>query len=181
MNTWNVLLVGAALAMDASGVALSIGINCQVPGSRKIRFILAFAFFQFLFAFVGARLGLFINQSIAALPTMVGGIAIIIVGALMIREGAEDESECILIKPWMEVILGVSVSIDALVVGITALYSRGDMIFTDGLLIGLVTFILVGLAFVLCRYLQDMPIVTRYADYIGGVILLLFGLKMLLL
>lgn len=181
MNTWNVLLVGAALAMDASGVALSIGINCQVSGSKKIRFILAFAFFQFLFAFIGAAMGLFIHQNITVLPTLLGGIAVMAVGALMIREGAEDKAECILVKPWMEVILGISVSIDALVVGITALYSRGDYIFTDGLLIGLVTLVLVALAFLLSRFLQDTPIVTRYADYIGGVILVVFGLKMIFL
>ena len=164
--------------MDACGVALSIGINCRVSGSKKVRFILAFAFFQFLFAFLGSAMGLFINRNIAALPTLLGGIAVMIVGLLMIREGAGDNEGCILVKPWMEVILGVSVSIDALVVGITALYSRGDLIFTDGLLIGLVTLILVTLAFLLSRFLQDTPIVTRYADYIGGVILLAFGLKM---
>ena len=52
MNITNVAIIGGALAMDACGVALSIGINCQVTTSKKIRFILAFAFFQFFLAFV---------------------------------------------------------------------------------------------------------------------------------
>lgn len=181
MNTWNVLLIGAALAMDACGVALSIGINCQVGPAKKIRFILSFAFFQFFLAYLGAALGLIINQRIVALPAVIGGIAVLVVGALMIREGAEDKDECILVRPWMEIILGISVSIDAMVVGITALYSRGEYIFGDGLLIGLVTLVLVTAAFFLSKALQNTPLVTKYADYIGGVILVVFGLKMLFL
>lgn len=181
MNIWNVALIGGALAMDACGVALSIGINCQVGTSKKIRFILAFAFFQFFLAFAGAVLGRFINQNVFALPTLIGGIAIIIVGILMLKEGAEDKDDCILIKPWMEVVLGISVSIDAMVVGITALFSRGDYIFTDGLLIGLITLVLVTLAFLFSRLLRKTPVVTKYADYLGGVVLVLFGLKMVFL
>ena len=52
----------------------------------------------------------------------------------------------------MALILGVSVSIDALVVGITALFSRGDYIFSDGLLIGDYP-VLVTIAFILSRHL----------------------------
>ena len=52
---------------------------------------------------------------------MVGGIAIAIVGILMIKEGVEDteEDETLLLKKGMVLILGVSVSIDAFVVGFT--------------------------------------------------------------
>lgn len=181
MNTYNVLLIGIALAMDACGVALSVGIHCQVSNGKRLRFMGAFAFFQFLFAFLGASLGKFINQSLVALPSVLGGIAILIVGILMFREGLEDQEECILVKPWMEVILGISVSIDALVVGITALFSRGEYILQDGILIGLVTFILVAIAFLLSKALAHNSWVTKYADYMGGVILMVFGLKMLFL
>ncbi|KAF5062303.1 manganese efflux pump MntP [anaerobic digester metagenome] len=178
MNSWNVLLMGVALAMDACGVALSIGINCQVDRLKKVRFALSFAFFQFAFAFIGAALGRLINQEIAAVPTLIGGLAILGVGIMMIREGAQQKEECILIKPGMEIVLGVSVSIDAMIVGITALYSRGEYILQDGLLIGVVTLILVSLAFVLSKRLQSAPLVTKYADFIGGAILLVFGLRM---
>ena len=181
MNITNVAIIGGALAMDACGVALSIGINCQVTTSKKIRFILAFAFFQFFLAFVGAVADRYINSNIFALPSVIGGIAIVLVGLMMLKEGAEDQSDCILIRPFMEIILGISVSIDALVVGFTGLYSRGNAIFTDGLLIGFITLILVTLAFLCSRILRKTPMVTKYADYLGGFVLVLFGLKMVFL
>jgi putative Mn2+ efflux pump MntP len=78
-------------------------------------------------------------------------------------------------------ILGVSVSIDALVVGITALFSRGDYIFSDGLLIGGITLVLVTIAFILSRHLQKMTFIAKYSDYLGGIILILFALKMMFL
>lgn len=181
MNIWNVALIGVALAMDACGVAMSIGLNCQVKLVNKVKFALSFAFFQFLFAFGGAFLGKFINSNIVALPTLLGAVAILIVGILMIKEGMGEKDECILIKPGMALIIGVSVSIDALVVGITALFSRGDFIFTDGILIGVITLALVSLAFILTKYLQKMTFISKYSDYLGGIILILFSLKMMFL
>lgn len=181
MDIWNVALIGVALAMDACGMAISIGINCQVEFINKVKFALSFAFFQFLFAFGGAFLGRFINSNIVALPSLIGAIAILAVGIMMIREGMEDKAECILIKPGMALILGVSVSIDALVVGITALFSRGDYIFSDGLLIGGITLVLVTIAFILSRHLQKMTFIAKYSDYLGGIILILFALKMMFL
>ena len=46
-----------------------------------------------------------------------------LVGVVMIREGFENKGKCPLLKPKMYFILGVSVSIDAMVVGFTALNS----------------------------------------------------------
>lgn len=181
MNIYNIILIGVALAMDACGVALSVGINCEVSAQRRIRFALSFAFFQFFFAFLGATAGRFINDSIVALPSILGGVAILIVGLLMIKEGREQNEECILVKPYMEIILGISVSIDAMVVGLTALFNRGDYILRDSLIIGGVTWLLVSLAFFLCSYLTKNKWISAYANYMGGVILLVFGLKMLFL
>lgn len=184
MNFYNILLIALALAMDAFAVALSIGINCEVKRNNKFCFLISFAFFQFLFAFIGAFFGKFFNEKILSVPSIVGGIIIILVGAMMIKEGLEgdeEEEECLLIRPKMYVILGVSVSIDALVVGFTALYSRGSYILQDTLVVGLITFIMVFLAFIVSRYLQKLNFVVKYADYLGGVILILFGLKMIFL
>lgn len=181
MDIWNVALIGLALSMDACGVALSIGLNCQVSNMMKFRFALSFAFFQFLFSFGGAVLGRFINSNIVALPSLIGAIAIMIVGILMIKEGMEEKDECILIRPGMVTVLGISVSIDALVVGITALFSRGSHIFTDGLLIGVITLILSGLAFLLTKAVSRISFISRYSDYLGGIILILFSLKMMFL
>lgn len=181
MNIFNVILIGLALAMDACGVAISIGLNCHVKKIGKVYFTLSFAFFQFLFSFIGSFVGKFVNSKIIAVPSILGGIAIFIVGIMMIKEGMEDKEECILVKPIMYLIIGISVSIDAMVLGFTALYTRGDLIFYDALLVGLITLVLVVIAFLLSGFLKKAPFVTKYSDYLGGVILILFSIKMLLL
>ena len=49
MNIKDILIVGVALAMDAFGITISIGLNKHVNRSKKIGFIISFALFQFLF------------------------------------------------------------------------------------------------------------------------------------
>ena len=88
--------------------------------------------------------------------------------------------QCPLLKPKMYFILGVSVSIDAMVVGFTVLNNITKVIlFKDTLFIGGITLIMSTLAFIISRYLKKIEVVGRYADYIGGIILIIFGLKMM--
>ena len=47
MNIKDILIVGVALAMDAFGVTISIGLNKRVNRSKKIGFIISFALFLF--------------------------------------------------------------------------------------------------------------------------------------
>ncbi|MEL7598338.1 MAG: manganese efflux pump [Clostridiaceae bacterium] len=40
--------------------------------------------------------------------------------------------------------------------------------------------IMSGLAFLISRYLRKIKVVAQYADYVGGIILILFGIKMIM-
>lgn len=51
MNLKDIIIVGVALAMDAVGVSISIGVNSAINKKNKIEFIISFAFFQFLILF----------------------------------------------------------------------------------------------------------------------------------
>jgi putative Mn2+ efflux pump MntP len=99
----------------------------------------------------------------------------------MIKEGYENQGECPLIKPSMYFILGMSVSIDAMVVGFTAFHEIASMAarLSDTMFIGAVTLVMSLGAFFLARYLKKIDYIGKYADYLGGVILILFGLKMI--
>jgi putative Mn2+ efflux pump MntP len=80
----------------------------------------------------------------------------------------------------MYLILGVSVSIDAMVVGFTVLNNITKvMLLKDTLFIGAVTLAMVTIAFLISKYLKKIEVVGKYADYIGGIILIIFGLKMM--
>lgn len=181
MSFYSLLLIAIALSLDAFGVALCIGLNNSVRRNKKFGFAISFGFFQFLFSAIGAYAGFLFNTYIAAVPSIIGGVVIAAVGVLMIKEGFENKGECPLIKPKMYIVLGVSVSIDALVVGFTVLAnsSRTLVMLSNTIIIGMITFAFSVAAFIVARYLKKIEIVSKYADYLGGVILILFGLKMI--
>lgn len=180
---YSLVLIGLALSLDAFGVALSIGLNPGVKLKNKFIFCLSFGFFQFLFSFVGSYAGVYFTNNIKALPNLFGGIIILMVGVLMVKEGLEEKEECLLFTRKMYIILGGSVSIDALVVGFTMFGSidsfQNTLQYT--VIIGLITFVISVTAFIISRYLNRISLVARYADYIGGIILIIFGLKMILM
>lgn len=180
MDLYSLFIIALALSLDAFGIALCIGLNDQTKLNNKIGFALSFAFFQFLFAYIGAYAGFLFNTYIAAMPNIIGGIIIAIVGVLMIKEGLENKGKCPLLKPKMYIILGVSVSIDAMVVGFTVLNNITNiMLLKNTLFIGVITLVMSTIAFLISRYLKKIEVVGKYADYIGGVILIIFGLKMM--
>lgn len=179
----SLLIIAMALSLDAFGVALSIGLNPEIKYKSKLIFSSSFGFFQFLFAFVGSIAGYYFVNYISSLPEVIGGVVIAIVGVIMINDGMNHKEECILFSPKMYIILGASVSIDALVVGFTALgtINSFSLILLYTIVIGTVTLIMSSLAFIIAKHLKKISIVARYADYIGGIMLLLFGLKMMFL
>lgn len=182
-SLFSIFTIAIGLSLDAFGTAVCIGLNNQVRRNNKYLFALSFGFFQFFFSLVGGYAGFWFNTRIAAVPETIGGIVIAVVGVMMIKEGFENKGECPLIKPSMYIILGMSVSIDAMVVGFTALHDVTN-IFTMleyTMFIGLITLIMSIGAFFLSRYLKKINAIGKYADYLGGIILILFGLKMIFL
>ena len=100
----------------------------------------------------------------------------------MIKEGMEKKEESILLKPKMYFILGISVSIDALVVGFVVLsgITKILVIGIDTIFIGLTTCFLSAIAFIISKSLKKVKFIAKYADFIGGIILIIFGLEMIL-
>jgi len=180
MDIYPLFIIALALSLDAFGVALCIGLNNQTRFKNKVGFTMSFGLFQFLLSYLGAYAGFLFNTYIASMPTIIGGMIISVVGVIMIKEGFDNQGECPLLRPKMYLILGVSVSIDAMVVGFTVLNNITNVILLkDTLFIGGVTLVMVAIAFIISKYLKKIEVIGRYADYIGGVILIIFGLKMM--
>lgn len=181
MDLYTLLLIALALSLDAFGVALSIGISGGIRKENKVMFALSFGFFQFLFSILGAIAGNLFTTYIVSIPKIIGGAIVTIVGILMLKEGMEDKDEKLLVSKKMYLVLGISVSIDAIIIGFTLLNQISDnLILTfDTIVIGLVSLALSSLAFILSKYLKRISVVESYADYLGGIILILFGLKMI--
>ncbi|AWZ49253.1 hypothetical protein C3495_10700 [Clostridiaceae bacterium 14S0207] len=181
MNLNYLLVISLALALDAFGVALGIGLNPEVKFKNKIGFIFSFAFFQFLFAFVGGYGGILFSTYIASVPKILGGCVISLVGVIMIKEGMEKKKENILLNLKTNIILGISVSIDAMVIGFTVLNDLKSVgvLINCTIIIGIVTLIMTTFAFLISKLLNKIEVFQKYADYIGGIILLFFGIKMM--
>ena len=180
MSLKDIIIVGVALAMDAVGVTISIGLNPKVKRYNKIAFIISFAIFQFLFFLLGGIGGHLFEKYITTIPNIVGGVAIAIVGILMIKEGFED-NETLLLKREMVIILGISVSIDAFVVGFTGFnyISSALKMIGDCSIVGLITLILCSFTFYLCRYIRKIGFIAKYASFFGGITLIIFAIKMI--
>ena len=183
MNLFDVIIIGTALAMDAFGVTLGIGLNPILRREHKIKFVLSFAMFQFLLTYLGGCLGYLFDTYVTSIPSIAGGIIMAIVGILMITEGFKEKENTILIKNTTCIILGISVSIDALVIGFTAFHHVGGnlILVVDSILIGLITMLICTIGFFLCRYIKKVNFVTRYSNFFGGIALILFGLEMIFL
>lgn len=181
MDAYTLLLIALALSLDAFGVALSIGITGGIKKENKIMFALSFGFFQFLLSLLGAVSGNLFTTYIVAIPKIIGGAIVAIVGVLMLKEGMEEKDKNLLVSRKMYLVLGVSVSIDAFIIGFTLLNQIENLVLieVDSIIIGLVSLFFSVLAFILSKYLKRISLIESYADYLGGIILILFGLKMI--
>jgi putative Mn2+ efflux pump MntP len=182
MNLYDVIIIGLALAMDAFGITLSIGINPIIGRKHKIKFLLSFAFFQFLFTYIGGTLGYLFDTYITNIPSIAGGIIMGVVGVLILIDGLKEKENEILIKNSTCVLLGISVSIDALVIGFTVFHfiTRNLLLCLNSILIGLITLFICTLGFFICRYVKKLKFITTYANFFAGIVLLFFGLKMII-
>lgn len=181
MSMYLLFLVAIALSLDAFGVALSIGFNDALNGRNRLGFAVSFGLFQSLLTFIGAYAGFVFNTYIVTIPQVIGGTIISIVGVFMIKDGFEKKHESILLSFKMYIILGISVSIDAAVIGFTMFnkINSSYIIVLQSVFIGVITFALSNIGFLVAKFLRRIEIVKRYANYIGGIILVLFGIKMM--
>lgn len=182
MELSEVCIIGIALAMDAFGVALGLSVSSSLKIENKIKFILSFAFFQFFFTYIGGVCGHLFDVYITSIPNVIGGIIMSIIGFLMIIDGIKEKEDNFLIKNSTCIILGISVSIDALVIGFTAFHIMNNqlILFSNSFLIGIITFIFTSISFILGRFVKQIYFVEKYANFLGGLALVVFGIKMML-
>ncbi len=174
------LLIGIGLAMDCFAVSLSAG--AAYPADHlKIGFAyaLSFGFFQGAMCLFGWFLGVGFASLIAAYDHWVAFFLLLIIGAKMIREGIEEGPP----QPGREALaamtvlsLSVATSIDALAVGISFAVLAIPP-YLPAVIIGLVAlcFSVAGVAF----GRQLARVVGGRVDILGGVILILIGLRVL--
>lgn len=175
-------IFGLALSLDAFGVALGIGCGNKLNIKEEVSIIFSFAFFQYLFIFLGGILGNYINNNVFSISEFVSGLVIILLGILLLKEGNKNEEKCIYynLSFWKYVVLGISVSIDALGVGFSILFKYSIYtLLINSLIVGAVTLVLTFISLKIVKYIRNFGLLEKYSAYIGGFILIVFGLRMI--
>ncbi len=178
-------LLGVGLSMDAFAVSVCKGLGMRKLNKKQALIIgLYFGGFQALMPFVGWLLGSQFQKYITSIDHWIAFILLGFIGGKMmieaVREWNEEEVVDVMAAPIDHknmLVLAVATSIDALAVGITFAF-LGTPIVEAITIIGITTMVISIAGVVVGNFFG-----SRYkskAEFIGGLILVLLGLKILL-
>ena len=180
MTFIELLLIAIGLSMDAFSVSICKGLTTKKFSWRMALVCgLWFGFFQALMPIIGYFLGAQFQEMIEAYDHWIAFGLLFLIGANMIREavwGKEESQDGSLGFKTM-LLLAIATSIDALAVGVSFACIRVKL-WSSVIVIGLTTF-----AFSVLGVKIGNVFGSKYeksAEIIGGIILILIGLKILL-
>lgn len=180
MDLIELFLIAVGLSMDAFAVSVCKGLAMPKCTFKKAAIVgLWFGGFQALMPAIGYVLGAQFQEAIASIDHWIAFVLLALIGGNMIHEALDNDEEeadaSLNVKTMF--LLAVATSIDALAIGITFAFLKVNII-PAVCFIGIVTFIIsfagvkIGNVFG-ARY-------KNKAEIVGGIILILLGLKILL-
>jgi len=177
----NLLGISVGLAMDAFAVSIVAGL-AVAPVTPRQTFRLAFHFglFQFMMPILGWLAGREVVAYVSAYDHWVAFGLLALVGGKMLLEARHEKQPDRGVDPTrglMLVTLSVATSIDALAVGLSMAFIRVSIWFPS-MVIGLVAAALSAIGITFGSRLG--PRWGRWADLLGGIVLLLIGVRILL-
>ena len=190
MGFLELFLLAIGLSMDAFAVSVCKGLAMQKVTFRNAAICgVWFGGFQALMPFIGYLLGAGFETYINAIAPWIAFVLLALIGGNMIREALskdeeEDTSAALDVKTMF--LMAVATSIDALAVGITFACVPVEIIAASQLVNTIVAVCLIGVTtFVIsCAGVKAGSVFgSRYkskAEFTGGAILILIGVKILL-
>ncbi len=180
MSIVELMIIAIGVAMDAFAVSIAKGLSLgRMSWRYALRAALWFGGFQALMPLLGYMLGDTFADRIAEIDHWVAFILLGIIGVNMIRDSFSDDGE-----PHNDdfsarvmAVLAVATSIDALAVGVSFSFLAVDIV-NAVIIIGIVTALFSALGVKIGNLFGN-----RYrskAEFTGGVVLALMGLKILL-
>lgn len=183
MSVFEIVILGLALAMDAFAVTISNSFAYpKISRARSLSMSLAFGFFQFLMPVVGFVLGQLVSEFITQYAGFITFLILGFIGGKMIwdafhEEEGEEASGQMLTVPVL-LFQAVATSIDALAVGVSFAALEVNVLTSSGV-IGITTALTCAVALIIGKRFGNA--LGEKATIIGGVVLILIGLKSLLL
>ena len=180
MGLIELFLIAVGLSMDAFAVSVCKGLAMPKCTFKKAAIVgLWFGGFQALMPAIGYILGAQFQEAIASIDHWIAFVLLALIGGNMIHEALdndEEEADASLDVKTM-FLLAVATSIDALAIGITFAFLKVSII-PAVCFIGIVTFI-ISFAGVKIGNVFGASYQNK-AEIVGGLILILLGLKILL-
>ena len=182
MGTVELLILAFALSMDAFAVSICLGLGFKRASFKNALIVgLYFGIFQALMPLIGYFAATLFAEYITVAAPWIAFALLLILGIKMIwgsfkKEETENQSEPSL-GPKKMLPFAVATSIDALAVGVTLALVNSN-IFVAASLIGIITLVVCMIGVKLGQLLGLK--FKSWAEIIGGVILILIGLKIFL-
>ena len=181
MSFVEILLIGIGLSMDAFSVSICKGLTTKKFSWRMALICgLWFGFFQALMPLIGYFLGSQFERYITAVDHWIAFGLLFLIGANMIREALsrkEDEAADSSLGFKTMLLLAIATSIDALAVGISFACIQVK-IWSSVLIIGVTTFLFSIMGVKIGNVFGSK--FEKSAGIVGGIILIIIGLKILL-
>lgn len=180
MTLLDIFLIGVGLSMDAFAVSICKGLSMRRLSRRNMIITgLYFGGFQFLMPLIGYFMGFRFASAVHKYANGISFILLFLIGINMIRESFHEEEDVNDRFDMMTMIpLAIATSIDALAVGVS--FAMLEVrILPSSLLIGVTTFVLSCIGVVIGNFFG-----SRYqakAERVGGVILIVIGLRIILM
>ncbi len=183
MSFGELLLLAVGVSMDAFAVAICKGLSMK-KATIQAQVICGawFGGFQALMPAIGYFLGMLFAAAIQAVDHWVAFVLLGIIGANMLKEAFSKDCDCeetgadLGVKTMF--LMAVATSIDALAVGISLAMAGNVNIFLAVAFIGLTTFAFSALGVKIGNVFGSR--FEKKAQFLGGVILIVLGLKILL-
>lgn len=184
MGWIELILLSISLAMDCFAISCVVGILQPSLEKRYVwRFSLAFGIFQGGMPLIGWLFGESLLGPLGKIaPFIAFGILAFIGGKMLIesfRKEEENPQRLDVTKLKNVFLLAIATSIDALAVGFSFAMIQETHIFRNVFVIGLASFLISFLAYTFVKRITN-PKISQYAEIIGGIVLILIGVKILL-
>ena len=180
MSLLELFLLAIGLSMDAFAVSVCKGLSVR-RGSMKQALTVGIWFggFQALMPFLGYLLGITFFSLITSIDHWIAFVLLVFIGFNMIREARSDEenesNDRFDFKTMLP--LAVATSIDALAVGVTFAFLRVNIVPAVSF-IGCITFLLSAIGLKAGNIIGAKN--RSRAEFAGGLVLILMGIKILL-
>lgn len=177
----SIFVIAVSLALDSLSVSVAGGIKAKKAAIRDaIKVALFFGVFQGAMPLIGWFVGSVFRDFVADVSNWIAFILLVGIGLKMIKESFGEEEELEkknILDTKTLMLLAVATSIDALVVGVTLNLIDIPLVVSVAI-IGVVTFVLSLLGFLFGKKLGSF--FEGKVEIIGGIVLILLGIKILI-